>query len=80
VKKLGVMSVAKFGSIIGMILGIILGLKNAISIVPAASVAGGGDGGNLTSRQKEFGKYYLIIQFGTSIPNRTPFPAGRFHR
>jgi hypothetical protein len=41
VKKLGVMSIAKFGSIIGMILGIILGLKNAINIVPTASIAGG---------------------------------------
>jgi hypothetical protein len=41
VKKLGVMSVAKFGSIIGMILGIILGLINAINLVPAASLAGG---------------------------------------
>lgn len=40
VKKLGVMSVAKFGSIIGMILGIILGLINAIKLVPVASLTG----------------------------------------
>jgi hypothetical protein len=41
VKKFGVMSVAKFGSIIGMILGIILGLINAINLIPVASLTGG---------------------------------------
>ncbi len=40
VKKLGVMSVANVGSIIGMIFGIILGLINAINLVPASSIPG----------------------------------------
>ncbi len=41
VKKLGVMSVAKFGAIIGMIFGIIMGLIIAINTVaPAARIGG----------------------------------------
>jgi hypothetical protein len=38
---MGVMSVAKFGSIIGMIFGIILGLINAINLVPSAAITSG---------------------------------------
>ena len=41
VKKLGVMSVAKFGAIIGMIIGIIMGFIIAINTVaPAARIGG----------------------------------------
>jgi uncharacterized protein YqgC (DUF456 family) len=41
VKKLGVMSVAKFGATIGMIIGIIGGIIIAINIGPSAALAGG---------------------------------------
>jgi uncharacterized protein YqgC (DUF456 family) len=41
VKKLGVMSFAKFGATIGMIIGIIGGIIAAINIGPSAALAGG---------------------------------------
>jgi len=41
VKKLGVMSVAEFGAIIGMIIGIINGILLAINVGSSASLIGG---------------------------------------
>ena len=41
VKKLGVLSSAKFGATIGMIIGIIGGIIVAINIGPSAALAGG---------------------------------------
>lgn len=41
VKKLGVMSVAKFGAIIGMIIGIINGILLAINVGSSAALIGG---------------------------------------
>jgi hypothetical protein len=37
VKKLGVMSVAKFGAVMGMIFGIIMGIVRALDIGPIAA-------------------------------------------
>jgi hypothetical protein len=41
VKKLGVMCVANFGAIIGMIYGIIMGFILAINVGSSAAIAGG---------------------------------------
>jgi hypothetical protein len=40
VKKIGVMSIAKFGALIGMIIGIINGIILAMNIGPSAAIAG----------------------------------------
>jgi uncharacterized protein YqgC (DUF456 family) len=41
VKKLGVMSVAQFGAVIGLIIGIINGIILTLTIGPSAAIPGG---------------------------------------